>query len=88
MAAPPVAPFRVRFGAGAFQLVRLAPGMSAADVKEAVALATGLAGGTVGLRSAQEALAKTICQRQPAKDSLPKTICRRQSAKDSRPKRL
>ena len=53
MAAPPVAPFRVRYGASPFQLVRLAPGMSAADVKEAVALATGLAVGTFGLRDAE-----------------------------------
>ena len=53
MAAPPVAPFRVRYGDGPFQLVRLAPGMSEAGVKEAVALATGLAVGTFGLRDAE-----------------------------------
>jgi len=53
MAAPPVAPFRVRFGAGECQLVRLAPGMSEAGIERAVALATGLAVGTFGLRDAE-----------------------------------
>jgi len=53
MAAPPVAPFRVRYGDGAFQLVRLAPGMSEAGIERAVALATGLAVGTFGLRDAE-----------------------------------
>jgi len=53
MAAPPVAPFRVRYGAGPFERVRLAPGMSEAGIKEAVALATGLAVGTFGLRDAE-----------------------------------
>jgi len=53
MAAPPVAPFRVRYGDGAFQLVRLAPGMSEAGIERVVALATGLAVGTFGLRDAE-----------------------------------
>jgi len=52
MAAPPVAPFRVRYGAGPFQLVRLAPGMTPADVKEAVAGAVGLAVGSFFIRDA------------------------------------
>ena len=53
MAAPPVAPFRVRYGAGAFQLVLLPPGASEAGIERAVALATGLAVGTFGLRDAE-----------------------------------
>ena len=53
MAAPPVAPFRVRYGDGAFQLVRLAPGRSEAGIERVVALATGLAVGTLGLRAAE-----------------------------------
>ena len=53
MAAPPVAPFRVHYGAGAFQRVRLAPGMSGSDVKEAVAGAVGLAVGSFFIRDAE-----------------------------------
>ena len=51
MAAPPVAPFRVRFGDGAFQLVLLPPGASEAGIERAVALAMGLAVGTFGIRN-------------------------------------
>ena len=51
MAAPPVAPFRVRDGAGAFQLVLLPPGASETGIKEAVAGAVGLAPGTFTIRN-------------------------------------
>jgi len=51
MAAPPVAPFRVRFGAGAFQLVLLPPGASEAGIERAVAGAVGLAPGTLTIRN-------------------------------------
>ena len=52
MAAPPVAPFRVRFGAGAFQLVLLPPGASEAGIERSIALRVGLAVGTFGIRNA------------------------------------
>jgi FkbM family methyltransferase len=38
MAAPPVAPFRVRYGAGEYQRVLLPPGAAPADIKEAAEL--------------------------------------------------
>ena len=52
-AAPPPVPFRVRyagFRGGEPQLVRLVPGMSCADVKEAVASALGLEPGPMYMR--------------------------------------
>ena len=51
MAAPPVAPFRVRYGAGAFQLVLLPPGASEAGIERAVAGAVGLAPSTFTIRN-------------------------------------
>ena len=51
MAAPPVAPFRVRYGTGPFQRVRLAPGMSEAGIDRTVAGAVGLAVGTFTIRN-------------------------------------
>ncbi len=50
MAAPVT--IRVRFDGGAYQRVRLAPGMSEGGVKEAVAGAVGLAVGTFFIRDA------------------------------------
>jgi hypothetical protein len=43
---------RVRFDGGAYQRVRLAPGTSPSDVKDAVAGAVGLVPGTFGIRNA------------------------------------
>ena len=53
MAAPPVAPFRVRYGAGPFERVRLAPGMTPAEVDRTVAGAVGLAVGSFFIRDAE-----------------------------------
>ena len=52
MAAPPVAPFRVRDLGGGWHPVDLVPGISPADVKEAIAAVVRLAPGTFGLVNA------------------------------------
>jgi hypothetical protein len=54
MAAPPEkVPFRVRYGAGRWHRVRLAPEMTGADIKDAVAAVVRLAPGTFGLVNAE-----------------------------------
>ena len=52
-ATPEKVPFRVRYGAGRWHRVRLAPEMSEAGIKEAVSLAVGLPVGTFGLINAE-----------------------------------